>query len=173
MVQQESRTSPAERLRALLGREELYVMPCCFDALSARLVERAGFRLSFMSGFAVSAARLAAPAARLVPWIVEAAGRAQPLLSEGLTLAAEDFDVLDDFIGHAYGVPSAASIGAVRLAGAREGLVLDPIYTGKAMAGLAAGVRDGRVGAGESVVFIHSGGVPGLFANAEAFGGTA
>jgi len=66
MVQQESRTSPAERLRALLGREELYVMPCCFDALSARLVERAGFRLSFMSGFAVSAARLAAPDTGLI-----------------------------------------------------------------------------------------------------------
>ena len=113
------------------------------------------------------------PAARLVPWIVEVAGRAVPLLSEGPSLAVEDFDVLDDFIGDAYGVPSPAGLGAVRLAGASEGLVLDPIYTGKAMAGLAACVRDGRVGAGESVVFIHSGGVPGLFANAEAFGDTA
>ncbi len=60
------RTTPATRLRALLGEEKLHVMPCCFDALSARLVERAGFRLSFMSGFAVSATRLAAPDTGLI-----------------------------------------------------------------------------------------------------------
>jgi len=53
--------APAQRLRALLERPGLLPMPCCFDALSARLVERAGFELTFMSGFAVSAARLALP----------------------------------------------------------------------------------------------------------------
>lgn len=61
-----ARTTPAERLRALLAEDRMHVMPCCFDALSARLVERAGFRLSFMSGFAVSAARLAAPDTGLI-----------------------------------------------------------------------------------------------------------
>jgi len=50
-----------ECLRAILAEPGLEPMPCCFDALSARLVERAGFRLSFMSGFAVSAARLGLP----------------------------------------------------------------------------------------------------------------
>ncbi|MBY0399140.1 isocitrate lyase/PEP mutase family protein [Myxococcota bacterium] len=58
--------SPAERLRALLAEPTLHVMPCCFDALSARLVERAGFPLTFMSGFAVSATRLAAPDTGLI-----------------------------------------------------------------------------------------------------------
>ncbi|MEZ4278991.1 MAG: isocitrate lyase/PEP mutase family protein [Myxococcota bacterium] len=58
--------APAERLRALLGEDRMHVMPCCFDALSARLVERAGFRLGFMSGFAVSATRLAAPDTGLI-----------------------------------------------------------------------------------------------------------
>jgi 2-methylisocitrate lyase-like PEP mutase family enzyme len=53
--------SPAARLRALLARPGIRLMPCCFDALSARLVERAGFELTFMSGFAVSAARAALP----------------------------------------------------------------------------------------------------------------
>ena len=53
--------SPAARLRALLARPGIRVMPCCFDALSARLIERAGFELTFMSGFAVSAARAALP----------------------------------------------------------------------------------------------------------------
>jgi len=60
------RHSPAERLRALLAEPDLLVMPCCFDALSARLIERAGFPLTFMSGFAVSAARLAAPDTGLI-----------------------------------------------------------------------------------------------------------
>ncbi len=53
--------TPAQRLRALLEREGCLVMPCCFDALSARLVERAGFPLTFMSGFSVAAARAALP----------------------------------------------------------------------------------------------------------------
>ncbi len=53
--------SAPDRLRALLAEGRLIVMPCCFDALSARLIEQAGFPLSFMSGFATSAARLGLP----------------------------------------------------------------------------------------------------------------
>jgi 2-methylisocitrate lyase-like PEP mutase family enzyme len=60
--------SPAAKLRRLLERPGLRVMPCCFDALSARLVERAGFELTFMSGFAVSAARLALPDTGLISY---------------------------------------------------------------------------------------------------------
>ncbi|CAJ1434577.1 unnamed protein product [Effrenium voratum] len=47
--------SPAARLRALLAERRLVVMPCCYDGLSARLVEQAGFELTFMTGFGVSA----------------------------------------------------------------------------------------------------------------------
>jgi 2-methylisocitrate lyase-like PEP mutase family enzyme len=61
-------TSPAGRLRALLAEPGLRIMPCCFDALSARLVERAGFGLTFLSGFAVSAAKLALPDAGLLSY---------------------------------------------------------------------------------------------------------
>jgi len=53
--------TPADRLRALLDQGRLLQMPGCFDAMSARLVEEAGFPLAFMSGFAASASRLAAP----------------------------------------------------------------------------------------------------------------
>jgi 2-methylisocitrate lyase-like PEP mutase family enzyme len=60
------RPSPANRLRALLDGDRLLVMPCCFDALSARMIEQAGFPLSFMSGFAVSAARLGRPDTGLI-----------------------------------------------------------------------------------------------------------
>ncbi len=62
------RPRPAARLRALLGEGRLIAMPCCFDALSARLVEEAGFPLSFMSGFAVAAARLALPDTGLISY---------------------------------------------------------------------------------------------------------
>ncbi len=60
--------SPVEKLRALLAGDDFITMPCCYDALSARLVEQAGFPLSFMSGFAVSAARLAAPDTGLISY---------------------------------------------------------------------------------------------------------
>lgn len=58
--------SAACRLRQLLQGPDILVMPCCYDALSARLIERAGFPLTFMSGFAVSAARLAMPDTGLI-----------------------------------------------------------------------------------------------------------
>jgi 2-methylisocitrate lyase-like PEP mutase family enzyme len=58
--------SPAQRLRDLLGRGRLLILPCCFDAMSAMLIERAGFPATFMSGFAVSASRLALPDTGLI-----------------------------------------------------------------------------------------------------------
>ena len=60
--------SAAGKLRGVLERPGLRVMPCCFDALSAKLIERAGFELTFMSGFAVSAARLALPDTQLISY---------------------------------------------------------------------------------------------------------
>ena len=57
-----------EKLRALLAEPGLVVMPCCFDALSAKLIERAGFPLTFMSGFAVSVARLGLPDTGLISY---------------------------------------------------------------------------------------------------------
>jgi 2-methylisocitrate lyase-like PEP mutase family enzyme len=64
-----SRTPSApDRLRALLAGTGCLTLPCCFDALSARLIEQAGFPLTFMSGFAVSAARLAELGYRLAAY---------------------------------------------------------------------------------------------------------
>lgn len=53
--------SQADKLRLLLAQDKLNVMPCCFDALSAKLIEQAGFGLTFMSGFATSASRIGQP----------------------------------------------------------------------------------------------------------------
>jgi 2-methylisocitrate lyase-like PEP mutase family enzyme len=60
--------TPTENLRNLLAEPGLLLMPCCFDALSARLIERAGCKLTFMSGFAVAAARFGLPDTGLVSY---------------------------------------------------------------------------------------------------------
>ncbi len=60
--------SPAERLRRRLQRPGLIIMPGCYDAMSARLIEDAGFEVAFMSGFAVSAARLGMPDTGLISY---------------------------------------------------------------------------------------------------------
>jgi 2-methylisocitrate lyase-like PEP mutase family enzyme len=61
-------TTAAERLRALLRRPGILLMPGCHDAMSARLIEEIGFELGFMSGFAVSAARLGMPDTGLISY---------------------------------------------------------------------------------------------------------
>ena len=58
--------TPAQRLRDILATPNVEVMPGCYDALSAKLVADAGFKVTFMSGFAVSAARLGLPDTGLI-----------------------------------------------------------------------------------------------------------
>ena len=60
--------APADTLRTLLAQDTLHVMPCCFDPLSAKLIEQAGFAVTFMSGFAVSSARLGLPDTGLISY---------------------------------------------------------------------------------------------------------
>jgi 1-aminocyclopropane-1-carboxylate deaminase/D-cysteine desulfhydrase-like pyridoxal-dependent ACC family enzyme len=108
------------------------------------------------------------PADRLRKWVLDVAERTTALLPPGAALRAEDIVLTDDQIPPGYGQPSPASIEAVRLAG-RSGVLLDPVYSGKAMAGLRAAVRDGAVRRGGDVLFLHSGGLPGLFHHASAF----
>jgi L-cysteate sulfo-lyase len=73
-------------------------------------------------------------------------------------------EVVAGHAGPAYGVPHGATIDAIRLAGRLEALVLDPVYSGKGLAGLLALIREGRWRKDDDVVFIHTGGAPALFA---------
>jgi L-cysteate sulfo-lyase len=68
-----------------------------------------------------------------------------------------------DQVGPGYGLLTPRAADVLRAAARGEGIVLDPVYTAKAMSGLAAAVADGDVVAGEPVIFVHTGGVPGLF----------
>ena len=72
--------------------------------------------------------------------------------------------VYDNYLGDGYGLPTQAMKEAVELVSRKEGIILDPVYTGKAMAGLIDLVHKGQFRKEEAVVFIHTGGVPGLFA---------
>ena len=81
----------------------------------------------------------------------------------------EDLTTDHGHIGSGYGVPTAGSSEAIRLLAQTEGIFLDPVYTAKAMAGLIDDIRGGVVTANESVLFLHSGGTPALFAHVDDF----
>jgi D-cysteine desulfhydrase len=77
--------------------------------------------------------------------------------------------VVDDrWVGPGYSIPTPQMVEAVRLAAAQEGLLLDPVYTGKAFAGLIGQAREGAIAAAEAVLFLHTGGAPSLHAFAAA-----
>ncbi len=88
---------------------------------------------------------------------------AAALLEADVTITAADFS-LRDMCGPGYARPSEEGNAAVALMAEREGIFLDPVYTGKAFAGLLAMAREGAFAPGERVLFLHSGGAGGLFA---------
>jgi len=81
-----------------------------------------------------------------------------------------DVEVVAGHAGPAYGVPHAATIEAIKLAGVLEALALDPVYSGKGLAGLIALVRARRWQPDTDVIFIHTGGAPALFAYQSVLG---
>src|SRR5579859_902691 len=95
---------------------------------------------------------------------LEGARDALAMLGWELPLDAADVESYDEYVETAYGQPSPRGLEAMRLAARSEGLILDPIYSGKAMAGLIDHARRGLIGAQSTVVFIHTGGLPAVFA---------
>ena len=83
-------------------------------------------------------------------------------------LTAGDFETDQSQIGPGYGRDTPACLEAISLVARTEGILLDPVYTGKAMAGLLADIRAGAIAPSESVVFLHTGGLPGIFGHAAA-----
>ena len=81
----------------------------------------------------------------------------------------EDIIVSDEYVGEAYAYPSEEGIAAIKLVGRLEGVLLDPIYTGKAMAGLIDFVKNKKLEKPKDVVFLHTGGAPALHAYASDF----
>jgi len=77
---------------------------------------------------------------------------------------AKDVVALDEWVGPGYSLPTDEMIEAVRMLARLEGVLLDPVYSGKAMAGLIGLARRGELKRGERVVFVHTGGAPALYA---------
>ena len=86
------------------------------------------------------------------------------------TFDAGDMAVSDAVLAPGYGRLNDGVREAIALAARHEGLLLDPVYTGRAMAGLIDHVRAGRIAPGSRVLFVHTGGQPALFAYAESLG---
>ena len=93
------------------------------------------------------------------------ANQAARRLGLDIAMSAADFDNDDSFVGEGYGIPTPAGLDALHTLARKEGILLDPVYTSKALAGLVAHVRDGRLD-GEAI-FLHTGGNPALFAYAQ------
>ena len=79
----------------------------------------------------------------------------------------DDMIVHDAYLGGGYGVLGDPERSAIRLMARTEGLLVDPVYTGRALAGLIDLIRKGRFRADETVVFWHTGGLPAIFAYAD------
>jgi D-cysteine desulfhydrase family pyridoxal phosphate-dependent enzyme len=120
-------------------------------------VKRSGLK-AHVTGICVYA-DAATTEATIVPLLAGAAD----LLGIGAPPSAL-IDVTDEFLGDGYGVPTEGMVEALGLFARTEGLILDPVYSGKAAAGLIALVRRGDIPPSERVLFIHTGGAPGLFA---------
>jgi L-cysteate sulfo-lyase len=127
------------------------------------------------SGLALGAAALDRPlpvrsiAPMIWPWdtqddMARIANQAAELMGVDTRLAAADVDVSNDYVSPGYGQPSPAGLEAIALLARTEGILLDPIYSGKAMAALIDHIRNDRLTADQKVVFVHTGGTPAVFA---------
>lgn len=127
------------------------------------------------SGLALGAAALGmkSPVTNIAPlkwpWdtatdMAEVACDAATMLELPHRLAPGDIDVTEDYIAPGYGTPGPECLEALRLVARTEAILLDPIYSGKAMAGMIDHIRRGDFSPDDNIVFVHTGGTPVLFA---------
>jgi len=100
---------------------------------------------------------------------IEKARATLALLRDDVVLPEQAIDICGSQRGEGYGIPTTESLEAIRMLARAEGLLVDPVYGAKAFAGLLADVRAGVYRPGEAVLFVMTGGLPGLFAYRPAF----
>ena len=116
------------------------------------------------SGVPVIGVSTRAPREQQETKILDLARRTAELAGSSVAIEPADVRVLDDQVGEGYSIPTPGMIEAVRLFASMEGVLLDPVYTGKAAAGLLELVRSGEFDPNGDVLFMHTGGWPALFA---------
>ncbi len=129
----------------------------------------AGFRLEGLStrviGINVYSRDSDQIAARIEVLTAEVLARLAP----GMAPAANGVEVVDGFLGEGYGLPTAAMVDAVTLLARSEGVLLDPVYSGKGMAGLLAMLERGAFVEDDDLIFLHTGGAQALSVYTSAF----
>ncbi len=173
-------SSPVGALGYVAGTLELVGQLFDFGAAPSRLYYASGSR-GTQAGLVLGAKLYGAPYG--VQGIAVSGGEAEKT-ARALRIANEaaallgaaarvtEADLLTDggYIGEGYGIPTPGCLEAIGLLARCEGVFLDPVYSGKALAGLIDHIRQGRVGPDETVVFLHTGGVPALFARPDQLG---
>ncbi|KFW99203.1 D-cysteine desulfhydrase [Pectobacterium carotovorum] len=114
-----------------------------------------------------------APKAKQEENVYALAQRTWQLLGIPGALPRSAVQVNSDYVGKGYGIPTEGTLEALRLLAQLEGILLDPVYSGKGMAGLIDLIRQGHFRADENIVFIHTGGSAGLFGYRQLFEQTA
>jgi len=102
--------------------------------------------------------------AKAIDEVVTLLSETAKLLALDVAVTPDGVTVYDDYIGQGYGIITDDCIEAIRLVAQMEGVFLDPVYTGKAMAGLIDLIRKGQFTSKDTVVFVHTGGLPAVFA---------
>ena len=98
------------------------------------------------------------------------ANQALDLIGVEQKVPADKVIAFDDYVGPGYSLPTDAMVEAVKLLARTEGILLDPVYSGKAMSGLIDLVRKGYFKEGSNILFLHTGGSPALYAYLDCFG---
>ncbi len=111
-----------------------------------------------------------APKERQEASVLALAKRTADHLGLGDIVQPEHVSANGDYVGAGYGLPTPGMVDAVRMTAELEGILLDPVYSGKAMAGLVDLVRKGHFKADSDVIFLHTGGAAALFGYPDAFG---
>jgi L-cysteate sulfo-lyase len=101
-------------------------------------------------------------AAELAATVLELAREAAALCGHEADIPATVLDIDSAYLGDGYGLPTEATLDAIRALAVREGVLLDPVYSGKAMSGLIGKIRRGELDGVSDVVFIHTGGTASL-----------
>jgi len=111
-----------------------------------------------------------APKEKQEEMVFSLARRTADHIGLGDVVERSDVSANCDYVGPGYGLPTPGMAEAVRLLARTEGVLLDPVYSGKGMDGLIDLVRKGRFSRDSDVVFLHTGGSAGLFGYPDAFG---
>jgi D-cysteine desulfhydrase family pyridoxal phosphate-dependent enzyme len=123
--------------------------------------------LAYNMDWTVAGVSVSRSAEHMRSLVASVANQGASRLELDVSIRPEQVVVYDQYVGEGYGKLTEGCREAVRLAARTEGIFLDPVYTGKALAGLIDLIRRGVVGSDEKVLFLHSGGSPALFAYAE------